>query len=135
MKHPTKNLYPLPQVTEEVLETVKQACLACVGRERDIFSTCLRLQGASGVQVTSVLHFLMPNISDTEPVSIQQLLDAIQVHQTTAKAAWQLRSCKTELAAIGGDSHVPAFSFVFQSILGFSSKKSWISLQIYLYLI
>lgn len=86
MKHPKQNFHPLPRVTEEVLETVKKACVACVGREQDVFSTCLRLHGASGVHVTSVLHFLMPNISDTEPVSIQQLLDAIQVYQTAVAA-------------------------------------------------
>jgi hypothetical protein len=85
--YPGAKNWPLPAASDQVLETVKQACLACNNRGDDIFSTCLRQHGASAREVASAIHFLMPNISDTEPVSIQQLLEAIEGHQGIAKAA------------------------------------------------
>lgn len=87
LRHQTKQMWPLPKVTKEVLETVMQACGACSSKESDVFSICIRHHGATAAQVTSVLHFLKPDLSDTDPVTIQELMCLIERQLSISNAA------------------------------------------------
>ncbi len=86
-QYPGQKIWPLPQVTEAVLETVRQACLACENKQGDIFFTCLREYGATAAVVSSVIQKLLPDLSDTASLTVEQFLEAIDRHVGAAQAA------------------------------------------------
>jgi len=74
-------------VTDDVLETVKQACLACTERQGDVFFTNLRDLGTTDCEVISVIHFLVPDLSDTASLSVDALIIALNGHIPVTQAA------------------------------------------------
>lgn len=82
----TRTLYPLPEATDEVLESVLVAC-SCCPQENDLFTTCIRTSEVDSAKVSATILRVLPDLGDADPLSIGQLMDAIQRELERKQAA------------------------------------------------
>ncbi len=73
-----KTLYPLPEATDQVLDSVLVAC-SRYPQESDLFTTCIRTSEVSSAKVAATIRRVLPDLDDKAPLSIGQLVEAIEL--------------------------------------------------------